>query len=87
MSSSVSSTLGSFAIFKISLISYYRISIVNSGSDSRREDYIVSIESCYLRNCSHILVEIVGAASLFCAVEDNYRSELVHITSPYPRIK
>jgi hypothetical protein len=33
MSSSVSSTLGSFAIFKISLISYYLISIVNSGSD------------------------------------------------------
>jgi hypothetical protein len=26
------------------------------------------------------LVEIVGAASLFSAVEDNYRLELVHIT-------
>ncbi len=33
------------------------------------------------------LVEIVGAASLFSAVEDNYRLELVHITSPSPRIR
>ena len=42
MSSSVSSALGSFAIFKISLISYYLISILKSGSDFHSEAATIS---------------------------------------------
>jgi hypothetical protein len=53
MSSSVTSALGSFAIFKISLISYYLISILKSGSDFHSEAATIS----YLSNL--VIFELV----------------------------